>query len=359
MPEQVLGELSRQMINHRGPEFARILADCTEGLKKVFKTTRGDILFFPSSGTGMLESSIVNTLSPGDKVLGLSIGWFGQRFAEIARRFGADVTMLEFELGSGVEASVVADKLRQSGPFKAVLLTHNETSTGVTNDVRAVAEVVKPTGALLFLDSVSGLGAVDLETEAWGVDCVATGSQKALMLPPGLGFLAVSAAAWEAHRTATMPRYYWDWTLAKQYQDKGENPYTPPVSLYFGLKRSLDMILEEGLDNIFRRHEELAEFTRQSARELGLKLFAEPRWASSCVTAIWAPEGVNANDIIRVMEDKYDVILAGGQGHLSGKVFRIGHLGWVHREDIAQCMGCLRETLVELGHEVPAGVSVA
>ncbi len=262
VPDEVFAEMAHPMINHRGPEFAQLLADCTAGVKRVFQT-ENDIIFYPSSGSGMLESIVVNSLSPGDKVLGVAIGSFGRRFAEIAGNFGAEVTLLDVEWGAGADPALIAKRLRESGPYKAVLVTHNETSTGVTNDIQAIAEVVKPTGALLMVDAVSSLGAIDLQTDAWGIDCVATGSQKALMLPPGMGLLSVSKAAWEAHKTAKMPRYYWDWSNALGYQTKGENPYTPPVSLYFGLRRSLQFIEQEGLQNVFARHTAIGEFTRR------------------------------------------------------------------------------------------------
>jgi len=357
VPDEVLGELSRPMINHRGREYASILGECTEGLKRVFQTAN-DIIFYPSSGSGALESCIVNTLSPGDRVLGVSIGSFGKRWGEIARLFGADVTMLNFEWGQGADPGAVAEKLRAEGPFKAVLVTHNETSTGVTNDVKSLAEVIKPTGALLMVDSVSGMGAVELQTDNWQIDVVATGSQKALMLPPGLGLVSVSAQAWEAHKQAKMPRFYWDWTNCMNYQRRGENPYTPPVSLYYGLRKSLELIEQEGLQNIYRRHNEIGAYCRGAMQALGLKLFADPKYASSVVTAAYVPEGIGSKDIQKILEDKYDVVIAIGQEQLTDKIIRIGHLGWVHLEDVKACMACLRETLVELGHKVPAGATV-
>lgn len=356
VPEEVLQELSRPMINHRGREYASILAECTEGVKRVFQTTN-DIIFYPSSGSGTLEAAVVNTLSPGDRVLVVAIGSFGKRWGEIARRYGADVTMLDFEWGTGADAEVVADKLKE-GPFKAVLITHNETSTGIANDIKAVAEVVKPSGALLMVDAVSSLGCVDLQTDNWGVDVVCTGSQKALMLPPGMGLMSVSPAAWEVHKAAKMPRFYWDWTNAMNYQRKGENPYTPPVSLYYGLRRSLKLIEQEGLQNVFRRHQELAAYVRHSLQELGLKLFADPKYASPAITSAYVPEGLTSKDIQYPLEDKYDVVIAIGQEHLLDKIIRIGHMGFVKKEDLAECLACLREVLVSLGHKVPAGVTV-
>ncbi|HEU0169337.1 MAG TPA: alanine--glyoxylate aminotransferase family protein [Chloroflexota bacterium] len=356
VPDEVLAEMGRPMINHRGPEFASILGDCTEGLKFVFQT-KNDVIFYPSSGSGTLESMVVNTLSPGDRVLGISIGSFGKRFAEIARRFGADVTPLDFEWGLGAEPDVVRDKLRAEGPFKAVLVTHNETSTGVTNDVRALADVIKPTGALMLVDAVSSLGGIDIQTDNWGLDCVGAGSQKELMCPPGLGFVAVSKDAWEAHKSATMPRFYWDWTNCMAYQKRGENPYTPPVSLYFALRKSLQLMEQEGLQNIFRRHEELAAYTRQGMAELGLKPFSPPRWASTVVSAAYTPEGISPKQIQKVLEDKYEVTIAIGQEHLVDKIIRIGHMGYVKKEDLAECLACLREALIELGHKVPAGAT--
>jgi aspartate aminotransferase-like enzyme len=357
VPEEVLHELSRPMINHRGREYAGILAECTEGVKRVFQT-KNDVIFYPSSGSGTLEAAVANTLSPGDRVLTVSIGSFGKRWGEIARRYGADVTMLDFEWGQGADPQTVADKLKE-GPFKAVMITHNETSTGITNDVKSVAEVVKPTGSLLMVDAVSSLGCVDLQTDNWGVDVVCTGSQKALMLPPGMGLMSVSPAAWEAHKTARMPRFYWDWTNAMNYQKKGENPYTPPVSLYYGLRKSLQLIEKEGLQNIFRRHLELSAYVRQSLQELGLKLFADPKYASPAISAAYVPEGLTSKQIQHPLEDKYDVVIAIGQEHLLDKIIRIGHMGFVTRDDLAECLACLREVLVSLGHKVPAATAVA
>jgi aspartate aminotransferase-like enzyme len=357
VPEEVLHELSRPMINHRGREYASILAECTEGVKRVFQT-KNDVIFYPSSGSGTLESAVVNTLSPGDRILVVAIGSFGKRWGEIARRYGADVTMLDFEWGTGADPRVVADKLKE-GPFKAVLTTHNETSTGITNDVKAVADVVKPTGALFMVDAVSSLGCVDLQTDNWGVDVVCTGSQKALMLPPGMGLMSVSPAAWEMHKSAQLPRFYWDWTNAMNYQRKGENPYTPPVSLYYGLRKSLQLIEQEGLQNVFRRHQELSAYVRQSLQDLGLKLFAEPKYASPAISAAYVPEGLTSKQIQHPLEDKYDVVIAIGQEHLLDKIIRIGHMGFVTKEDLAECLACLREVLVSLGHKVPAGAAVA
>ena len=358
VPEEVLNELSRPMINHRGREFASLLHECEEGTKRVFQT-KNDILFFPSSGSGMLEASVANTLSPGDRVLGVSIGSFGKRWGEIARRFGADVTMLEFEWGQGADPNVVEDRLREEGPFKAVLMTHNETSTGITNDLESLSKVIKPTGALFMVDAVSSLGCVDLQTDNWGVDVVCTGSQKALMLPPGMGLVSVSPKAWEYNKEAKMPRFYWDWANALKYQKNGENPYTPPVSLYYGLKLSLQLIEKEGLQNIFRRHQELAAYCRQTLQELGLKMFADPKYASPAITSAYVPEGLKSKQIQYPLEDKYDVVIAIGQEHLLDKIIRIGHMGYVSKQDLSECLACLREVLVELGHKVPAGAAVA
>lgn len=353
VPEEVLHELSRPMINHRGREYASLLTECEEGVKRVFQT-KNDVIFFPSSGSGTLEAAVANTLSPGDRVLAVSIGSFGKRWGEIARRFGADVTMLEFEWGKGADPQVVADKLKAEGPFKAVLVTHNETSTGITNDLKALADVIKPTGALLMADAVSSLGCVDLQTDNWGVDVVCTGSQKALMLPPGMGLMSVSAKAWEANKEAKMPRFYWDWANAMKYQRNGENPYTPPVSLYYGLRVSLKLIEKEGLQNVFRRHQELAAYVRKSLEDLGLKLFAEAKYASPAISSAYVPEGLTSKQIQYPLEDKFDVVIAIGQEHLLDKIIRIGHMGFVSKQDLAECLTCLREVLVELGHKVPA-----
>jgi aspartate aminotransferase-like enzyme len=353
VPPRVLAAMGKPMINHRGPEFRALLEEVLTGLRLVFGTT-GDVLVFPGSGTGGLEASIVNTLSPGDRVLSVSIGHFGDRFARIASDFGADVIHLDFPWGQAAQPEAVAQRLQADASIKAVLLTHNETSTGVANDVEAIAKVVRQTPALLIVDAVSSLAALPLPTDEWGVDVVVTASQKALMVPPGLALVSMNGRAWQANKIARMPRHYWDFAAAKKYQDKSQTPYTPAVSLLYALSESLSMILAEGLPAVYARHHAIAEYTRKGVRALGLSLLADPAHASDSVTAVCLPEGITAKVLLSRMNEGFQVVLAGGQGKLDGKLFRIAHLGWVHLSDVENALSSLQTVLVELGYRSPS-----
>ncbi len=347
-PEEVLQALARQMINHRGGEFKEILYRVTERLKEFFQT-KNDVLLLTSSGTGGLEAAVVNTLSPGQKVLGVCSGVFGERFAEIAEKFGAEVKRLDFPWGKPADPQAVAQALDANPEIEAVLVTHNETSTGVTNDLASIAQVVKGRGKLLLVDAISSLGCIDLQTDAWGCDVVVTASQKGWMVPPGLAFVSVSQEAWEAHRRSRMPRFYWDFSLAKKYFEIGQTPWTPAISVFYALDTSLDLMAQEGLANIFSRHARVGQRTREGVKSLGLSLFAEESHASNTVTAVKLPEGIDGAKLLRKMREEHGIVLAGGQRELSGKIFRIGHLGWVTEQDIEVVLEKLKLTLTELG----------
>ena len=347
-PEEVLQALARQMINHRGGEFKEILYRVTERLKEFFQT-KNDVLLLTSSGTGGLEAAVVNTLSPGQKVLGVCSGVFGERFAEIAEKFGAEVKRLNFPWGKPADPQAVAQALDANPEIEAVLVTHNETSTGVTNDLASIAQVVKGRGKLLLVDAISSLGCIDLQTDAWGCDVVVTASQKGWMVPPGLAFVSVSQEAWEAHRRSRMPRFYWDFSLAKKYFEIGQTPWTPAISVFYALDTSLDLMAQEGLANIFSRHARVGQRTREGVKSLGLSLFAEESHASNTVTAVKLPEGIDGAKLLRKMREEHGIVLAGGQRELSGKIFRIGHLGWVTEQDIEVVLEKLKLTLTELG----------
>lgn len=351
IPEPVREALAKPMINHRGPEFADLIQRVTRRLKTFFQTTH-DVLLLTASGTGGLEAAIVNTLSPGDRVLAVSIGYFGDRFAEIARVYGADVVTLSAPPGQAAPPSAVAQALEASGPFQAVLVTHNETSTGVTNDLAAIAEVVRPSGALLLVDGVSSVGAIDLRTDAWGCDVVITGSQKGWMVPPGLAMVSVSPRAWEAYRLARMPRYYWDLGKARAALEKGQTPATPALSIIYALDAALALMEQEGLAQIFSRHQHCADRIRQGVKSLGLELFADEAHASNTVTAITVPADVDAARWLGLLRAE-GVILAGGQGNLAGKIIRIGHLGWIHDSDVDEILAALATTLPQ-ARRVPA-----
>lgn len=343
-PPQALEAMGRQMINHRGPEFARIINSVTERLKQVFQT-KGDVLVLTTSGTGGLESAVVNTLSPGDAVLSVSNGFFGDRFGDIAEAYGAEVTRLNFEWGKPVDPDAVDKALKTKGNVKAVLATHNETSTGVTNDIKALSTVVKKSDTLLLVDAISSLGCIDLPVDAWDCDVVVTASQKGWMVPPGLAMVSVNERAWQARAKARMPRYYFDFVNAKDFLQQGQTPWTPAVSLFFALDVTLDLMLREGLNNIFARHARVAQVARAGIRSLGFHLFADERFASNTVTAVSSDDKIDVGKLIRLLREQHQVVIAGGQEKLSGKIFRIGHLGLVHEEDMKLVVEAIRNSL--------------
>jgi aspartate aminotransferase-like enzyme len=353
VPPDILEAVGRPMVNHRGREFADIVNRSAERLKDFFLTGQ-DVMILSASGTGGLESAIVNVLSPGDKVLAVSIGSFGERFATIAETYGADVTMMPYEWGQAAVPDEIADALKQDPGIKAVLVTHNETSTGVTNPLQEIAKVVRAAGddKLLLVDAVSSLGAIPLEMDAWGLDVVATGSQKGWMVPPGLAFVSLSERAWKANESAKMPRFYLDLAKHRDSQAKGQTPFTPTMSIFFGLDIALERMALEGMESIFTRHKRMGDLTRAGVKSLGLQLLCEDeRYASNTVTAVKCPEGIEVSALRNLMEDEYSTVLAGGQGKLSGKIFRIGHLGLCDEDDINESIESLGLALAKLGYK--------
>jgi aspartate aminotransferase-like enzyme len=340
--------MSKQMINHRGVEFGQMISNVTEKLKQLFQT-RNDVFLLTGSGTGGLEAAIVNTLSPGDKVLSVSIGVFGERFAAIAREFGAEVVPLDFEWGKAADADAVRRALNNEPEVKAVLVTHNETSTGVTNDLASISSVVKEFDKLLLVDAISGLGSINLPVDKWGCDVTITGSQKGWMAPPGMAMVSVSEEGWQAHGKARMPRFYWDFTRAKNYLEKGQTPWTPSLTTVFALSVSLGMMVEEGLPNIVARHARLGKVARGGVKSLGLSLFAEESYASNTVTSVVASDGLDTKKMLKILREEHEIVLAGGQQSLDGKIFRIGHLGWVSEDDIETVLSVLKVVLPQAG----------
>ena len=348
LPGEVLQTLSRQMINHRGPEFGQILNGVTDNLKQLFQT-KGDVFLLTSSGTGGLEAAIVNTLSPGDKVLSVSNGAFGERFAAIAEQFGAEVIPLRFEWGKAADVDAVRQALQAEPKIKAVLVTHNETSTGVTNDLASISSVVKEFDKLLLVDAISSLGSINLPVDDWHLDVAVTGSQKGWMAPPGLAMVSVSQEAWQANSRAKMPRFYWDFAQAKNYLEREQTPWTPAITTVFALSVSLEMMLREGLPNIIARHARVAKAARDGVESLGLSLFAEESYASNTVTAVAASDGLDTKKMLQILREEYQIVLAGGQQRLDGKIFRIGHLGWVTEDDIKTVISALKVVLPQAG----------
>jgi aspartate aminotransferase-like enzyme len=336
------------MINHRGPEFGQMLNKITDELKQLFQT-KEDVFLLTGSGTGGLEAAIVNTLSPGDKVLSVSVGVFGERFAAIARQFGAEVIPLTFEWGKPADVDAVRQALQGNPKIKAVLVTHNETSTGVTNDLASISSVVKGFDKLLLVDAISSLGSLNLPVDDWHLDVAVTASQKGWMVPPGLAMVSMSQEAWQAHSAAKMPRFYWDFTRAKSYLERGQTPWTPAISIVFSLSVALEIMLEEGLENIITRHARVAKAARDGIKSLGLSLFADESCASNTVTAVAAANGLDVKGMLRILREEHQITLAGGQQELDGKIFRIGHLGWVAEADIAAVISALRVVLLRAG----------
>ncbi len=349
-PDEVLEAVGRPMINHRGPEFKDIVLRVTERLKQVFQT-KGDVLTLTSSGTGAMEAAITNVFSPGDKVLAVSIGYFGDRFADIARVYGAQVQTLAFPWGTAADPDRIRQALKDDQAIKGVLVTHNETSTGVTNDLQAIARVVKGEfDRLLVVDAISSLGSIPLPVDEWRCDVVATASQKGWMTPPGLAMVSMSQRAWEANAKATMPRYYFDLGSAKRYLERGQTPATPAVSIFYGLDVALGLMLREGMEGVYKRHARIAQRTRDGAKALGLSLLADERIASNTVTAVKVPDGVDGRKLIALVQEQSDVVIAGGQGAQEGKIFRIGHLGHVTEQDIDAALVAVEKALASLGY---------
>jgi aspartate aminotransferase-like enzyme len=347
-PDKVLQAMTKQMINHRGEEFAGILSRVTDKLKQIFQTGN-DVFLLTSSGTGGLEAAIVNTLSPGDKVLAISIGVFGERFTNIAQKFSAEVIPLRFEWGKAADTDMVRNTLQNEPKIKAVLVTHNESSTGVTNDLASISSVVKEFDKLLLVDAISSLGSINLPVDDWHCDVVVTASQKAWMTPPGLAMVSISQEAWKAYASAKMPRFYWDFAQAKSYLEKGQTPWTPAVSTVYALEVALELMLKEGLPKIFARHARAGSAARNGVKSLGLSLFAEEKYASNTVTAVSSSNGLDTKKLLRILREEYHIVLSGGQQTLDGKIFRIGHLGWVTEENIETVISALKMALPKAG----------
>jgi serine---pyruvate transaminase len=359
IPPEVLLAQAAPLVYHRGPGFGSILREVTEQLQTLFRTA-GDVVIMTSSGTGGLESAIANCFSPGDEVLVPLAGFFAERFAKLARAYGVHVRTVDYEWGQAVKAADVSAALAEH-PVKAVLLTHSETSTGVVHDIEPVARAAKAAGALVIVDAVSSLGAVPFDMDGWGIDVAVSGSQKALSASPGLAFVAISDAAWEAQRAATNPRFYFDWATYRTFYalPDPENPWTPAISVMQGLHEALRLYLQDGPEAAFARHALLSRAIKEGVRALGLDLFGEDIDRAWTVTAIRAPEGIDADAICTRIRADHGIVLAPGQGPLKGKVFRIGHLGYYDRLDMIRGLAGLEMTLDALGYPVKRGAAVA
>jgi aspartate aminotransferase-like enzyme len=358
LPERVIRSMSRPMIDHRGPEFAAMLAEITTGAKRVFKTSN-DLLLLTSSGTGGLESAVANLVSPGDEVVVALCGNFGERFAALAAAYGADVVRLEFEWGQPVEPDDLARVLDLHPKSSVVLLTHNETSTGVTNPLPQLARAARDGGKIVVVDGVSSISSIAIETDAWGIDVAVSGSQKGWMAPPGLALVSISERAWAQQAKARSPRFYFDWKEAKTWAEKGMTPFTPAVGVVFALQEGLRMLEEEGLDNVYERHARLARATQAGLEALGFQLFAREGYRSQTVTSALPPAGLDVAAFRKLLDTNYGVVIAGGQGKMTGKMVRVGHLGAVAEGDVVQVLWAMEQALEELDIAPANGRGVA
>ena len=360
LPERVIRSQSRPMINHRGPEAAELVRDIVGGMRWALQTDN-DVLLFPSSGTGGLEATVANLLSPGERVLFCVIGNFGKRWADIAAAYGADVVRLEVPQGQPLDPEDVERLLAEHDDIGTVFVTHNETSTGVTNDMRAVAAVVKSRGKLLCVDSVSGAGSMPLPVDELGIDVAVTGSQKGWMAPPGLAMIAVGAAAYTAAERARCPRFYFDFARQKGFIDKGTTYTTPPLSVMYALQEGLAMLREEGLEKVFARHELVADMIRAGLEAIGLRLFAADGYRSNTVTAVHSPTQTpeQLKEWIGHLRTRYGLVLAGGQADLTGRIFRVGHLGLIDERDAYSILATIEQGLADKGLLSRVGLTVA
>jgi aspartate aminotransferase-like enzyme len=356
IPNEVALAMSETMIHHRTPQFNEVFEEARQGLKKLF-ATKNDVLMLASSGTGAMEASIANLFSPGDKVLVINGGKFGERWLNISNAYGLSPVELKVEWGKAVKVDEVEKQLKVHPDLQGVMIQASETSTTALHPVKEIAKLTK-NGVLLLVDGVTAVGVLPVPVDEWGIDVLVTGSQKALMLPPGLGFIALSDRAWEKTKKAKLPRFYFDLNLERKNQQKGSGAFTPAVSLIFGVRASLRMMEREGLDKVYARHARMSRATRAAAIALGLKLLA-PDSPSPAATGIFLPQGIDADRVLEFLRDHMGVVLAEGQDQLKGKVIRIAHVGYMGAFDVITAIAALEMALRKFGAEIPFGRGVA
>ena len=355
-PEVSLAE-AQPMIHHRTPQFSQIFYELSEDLKYLFQTKTGEVYTLMSSGTGAMEACVANVLSKGDKALVITAGKFGERWVELCKCFGIETVVVSVEYGKGVEPSRVEEVLKKNSEIKVVFATQSETSTGALHDIKAISQIVKKYGALIVVDAITGIGVHKFLMDEWNIDVAVTGSQKGCMLPPGLAFVCVNSGAWEVVEKGDLPRYYWDFRKMRKNLKNKTTPFTPAVSLVMAMKTAMEMIKKEGIENVWARHERLANATREGVKALGLELFAGNS-SSNVLTAIKAPEGVDVDKIIKKLRDETGVTFTGGQDSLKGKMMRIGHMGYVNDFDIILAISALEKGLHEAGYPVELGKGI-
>jgi len=356
VPEEALLAMARPIIHHRTPQFMAILKEAVEGLKYVLQT-KNDVFIFASSGTGAMESSVTNLLSRGDKALIVRGGKFGERFSEICQAYGVQAVNIDVEWGNAVNPKLIKDILDKDKAIKAVYATLCETSTAVVNDIKAIGNIVSKTNAVLVVDVISGLGSVEFNTDQWGVDVAVGGSQKGLMIPPGVAFVSVSKKALAMSEVSDLPKYYFSYKAAKKLADKNDTPWTPAVSLIIGLVEAIRMIKQETLEGALKRQRTMAQAIRNAAKAMGMELFA-PNAASDAVTAIKLPESIDGSKLVKTMRDVYGVGIAGGQAELKGKIIRIASMGFMTQWDVIVAISCLEIALKQMGYEFELGQGV-
>jgi aspartate aminotransferase-like enzyme len=357
VPERVLQAMAKHPICHRSADFSAIFGEVTENLKWLHQT-KNDLLILAASGTGAMEAGIINFLSPNDKVLVCTNGKFGERWGDVCEAYGLNTQYVKADWGQPLDPAAIKAALDAAPDIKAVIVTHSETSTGVINDLQTISSYVKAHGALMMADTVTSLGACSVPVDEWGLDIVASGSQKGYMIPPGLSFVSVSEKAWEAYKTAKLPKFYLDLGPYRKNAAKNTTPFTPAINLIFAMQASLQMMRNEGLENIFSRHDRLKRATRAAIKAMGQPLYASDDCASPAITAVM-PEGLDAEQVRSLMKKKYDIILAGGQDSLKGKIFRIGHLGFVSDREVLTAIASLEATITELGGKITPGAGIA
>ena len=356
IPPRVLETMARPIIHHRTPEFQKIIQEVEEDLKYVYQT-KNEVLIFAASGTGAMEGSIANLFSPGDKALVVRGGKFGERFGDICKAYGIEFTALDVEWGKAIDPKKIDEALKKDKKIKAVFTTLCETSTGVSTDIEAIGKIMKNYEAVLVVDAISGLAAIPIKTDEWGIDVAISGSQKGLMIPPGLAFVSVSPKAWQAIEKSTLPKYYFDFKAYKKALGKTDTPFTPAVNLMIALREALKIIKEEGLDAIFEKHKKMAAALRSAVKSMGLELFA-PDAYSDGVTAVKVPQAIDGEKLVKTMRDKYGVGIAGGQDEMKGKMFRIATMGYITPSDLIVCIATLETVLSEMGYKFQLGSGV-
>lgn len=356
VPEDIRLEMAKPIIHHRTKEYQAIFKEATEGLKKIFKTSN-DIYTFTSSGTGAMEASIVNVLSPGDKIIVVRGGKFGERFGEIAKAYGVEVIPIDVEWGTGPKPEVIKDALKKNPGVKGVYTTLCETSTATVFDIKTIGAIVKETEALFVVDTISGLGADDFENDSWGVDIAVCGSQKGLMIPPGLAFCSVSEKAWKAAEISKLPKFYFNFKKYKKAWLDADTPFTSAITLVIGLKKAVERINKQGINNVIAEHKAQANAFREACKAMGLQIFSKS--PSCAVTGVCAPEGIDADNIIKLLKAEFGVTFAGGQEHLKGKIFRCAHMGGIDKEHTVESIRALEQALAKLGHKFKTGSGIA